>query len=279
MKTSPAQNGVVSKSISVETDSADMRMIRLRFTVDVDAPIIAKPRLRFVLTMVEGRAASRTMLLHRTDGKPLEILGTEIDVQGLVVKTDSVTKAATKDRIEAVPGDVWIELASDPEVNASSHQGSIRLETNHPEIPQLDIPYALRVRPLIEARPPQLNFWLSGGTAEGRSTIVSLTQNGKEPFAITAVEVSHPELFWATAASTKPATRQNMRVGLVDGLETGSIKGSIEGFIEIHTTDPNRSKLKVPVLVAPKRSLTRRRVQTQPSPTPGTGNPSLAKED
>jgi hypothetical protein len=70
-----------------------------------------------------------------------------------------------------------------------------------------------------------------------------------------------------------------MRVGLVDGLETGSIKGSIEGFIEIHTTDPNRSKLKVPVLVAPKRSLTRRRVQTQPSPTPGTGNPSLAKED
>jgi hypothetical protein len=270
MKTSPAQNGVISKSISVQTDSPEMRTIRLRFTVDVDAPIIAKPRLRFVLTLVEGFSASRTMLLHRTDGEPLEILSAEIDAQGLLVKTESVKKAVRKDRIDAVPGDVWIELTNDPKIDTWTRQGSIRLETNHPELRQLDVPYALRVRPLIEARPPQVNFWLSGGTAEGRSAILSLAQNGKEDFAITDVKVSHPELFWATSASEKPATRQNLRVGLVDGLETGSIKGSIEGFVQVHTTDPNRPTVTVPVLIAPKRSLTRRRVRTQPPPTPVT---------
>ena len=229
MKTSSVQNGMVSKSISVETDSPDLRTARLRFTVDIEAPIIAKPRLRFVLSVIEGNTGNVGLALHRADGEALEILKTEIDVGGLRVTAEPIAKADKRDRIELLPGDVWLELAVDPAAKPVSNRGSIRLTTNHPQAPELEVPYVLRVRPLIESRPPQVNLWLSGGTAEGRSTIVSLNQNGKKAFRITDAEVSHPELFWAKFSSTQAAPRQTVRVGLVEGVEMGSITGSITG--------------------------------------------------
>ena len=40
IKTSPMQNGRISKSINVVTDAADARNIRLRFTIGVETSIV-----------------------------------------------------------------------------------------------------------------------------------------------------------------------------------------------------------------------------------------------
>ena len=190
MKTSPVQNGPISKRISVETDAPGARSFRLRFKAEVEAPVLAKPRLRFIITAIEGEAASRRILLHRTDGKVLEVHGAKTGNKALMAKSIAVTKKTREGGMEAEPGDVWIELATKPAERPANSNGSVRLSTNHPDLPTLDVPYTLRVRPLIELRPATVRLWFSEASAGRRRSAVSLTRNGGQKFRITGTEVS-----------------------------------------------------------------------------------------
>ena len=264
MHTSPVQDGRVSKSISVQTDAPLSRVINLRFTVEVKAAIKVKPRLRLNLTTLQGETVSRGILLHRTDGKSLEILGVETGDPSLVASVVPIAEPTKKEGYPAVAGDVWIEVAVGPKTSVGSRTGTARVFTNHPDLPQLDVPYTLRVRPLIEVRPATVRLWLSGGSAEGNSTLLSLRGNAGHEFSVTGIEVSHPEIFFATAGTNEELMQHRIRVGLVKGLDRESVKSSIEGSIRIRTDSTVRPVVDIPVLVAPKRALTRRPVYRKP---------------
>jgi hypothetical protein len=57
LKTSANQNRRFSKAINVVTDAEDARSFSLRFTVDVRAPIVARPSYRLSLTAISGSAS------------------------------------------------------------------------------------------------------------------------------------------------------------------------------------------------------------------------------
>ena len=278
LKTSVNQNRRFSKSINVVTDAENARGFSLRFTVDVRAPIVAKPSYRLSLTAIAGSASSAGILLHRTDGKPLEIADLTLDHPDLVVRARPVKDeaeatpvpknagdlwselASRTKKIQAAPGDVWIDLAVTSSAPPGTTTGTLRFTTNDPDAPTMSWPYTVRVRPLIEARPAEVRLWLSeGGMHDGRSSIVNLSRTTKGEFAITGVEVSHPEVFNATPMSTAAASRQAVRVRVAEGLDRNEMTGRIKGSIRIHTDDAELAVVEISVIVAPTRALAVRR--------------------
>ena len=71
--TRPTQSGTVSKSISVATDAANAKSLRLSFKFTVETVISMTPRPQIFTNSVIGSEASGRILMHRTDGKRLEI--------------------------------------------------------------------------------------------------------------------------------------------------------------------------------------------------------------
>jgi hypothetical protein len=241
-------------------------------------PIEVLPSFRFVLNTIEGKDSNERILLRRTDGEALVIRKTLVPMVGVTVTAEQVDAtlpdaehggdadstpwgAAAPAAIAAEAGDVWLEMAADATLAAGRYSDVVRLATNHPEAAEIEIPYTIRVRPLIDARPVVVRLWTAPTTKDpGRSAIVTLTHYGDRKFSITGVEVSNPEIFTAAAYSGEPSTQQSIRTGLVEGLDAATLGASMEGWIRVTTDDPERPVIEVPVLVAPTQTLSRRPV-------------------
>ncbi len=279
MKTAVSQNGRVSKSVNVYTSEPGAKNLRLRFTVDVRMPIAATPSFRFVLNTIEGQDASQRILLRRTDGEPLEIRRTKVPLTGVTVTAHAVDnpppQASPQPEATQTPwgeahqqktqaaetGDVWLDMEASTSLAAGRYSDAVRLATNHPEAPEIEIPFTIRVRPLIEARPAVVRMWTAPTTnSPGRSGIVTLQHHGDRSFGVSSIEVSHPEIFTAVAYGKDPSTQQSIRTALVEGLDAATLGASFEGWIRVTTDDPEKPILEIPVLVAPTRTLSRRPV-------------------
>jgi len=259
MRTAPLQNRRVTKSIAVRTDAKSVLNLNLRFSVEVRAPIVFKPNSRLVISTVEGEEARKRVLLRRADGEALQILSADAGDPTLSVITEPVVKKERTNDYEAAPGDVWLELVLPADSPTGSRTGKLRLSTNDPIASSFEVPFAMRVRTLIEYRPDGVRLWPTPSrSGDGYSAFVNLNRNGEGSFTITGIDVSHPDVFSAAVVSSEPARRQTVRVELAEGLGPEAINGTIEGWIEINTDDPVRKKLEVPVVVASTREGTRR---------------------
>jgi len=279
MKTAATQRGRVSKTVNVYTDAAGVENLGLRFTVDVRMPIEALPSYRFSMNTIEGRSSKDRILLRRTDGKKLVIRTTATPPAGVTVTAEPVDgtppetvskaeedptpwgSASAAAPIPTEPGDVWLEMEAEGTLAAGRYSDVVRLATNDPEAAEIQIPYTIRVRPLIDARPATVRLW-TAPTADdrGRSAIVTLSHYGSRKFSITGLEVSNPEIFTAEAYSREPSTQQTIRTSLVEGLDPSALDAVVEGWIRVTTNDPERPVIEVPVLVAPSQALSRRAV-------------------
>ena len=103
MTTSIVQQGRVSKTIGVRTDSASSPNLQLRFSVEIHRPISAAPAFRFHLTTVEGTAVSERILLHRVDGQEFSVRRTKVDRTDLVA-TFEVATGKKNDTPKSPPG-------------------------------------------------------------------------------------------------------------------------------------------------------------------------------
>jgi hypothetical protein len=264
MRTAPLEDRRITKSIAVRTDAPDLPHLNLRFSVEVRAPIVFKPSSRLVISTVEGEETRKKVLLQRADGEPLEILSADTGDPTLKVVAEPVVKKERTNDYEAAPGDVWLELILPADSPIGSRTGKLRLATNDPIAPSLEVPFAMRVRSLIEFRPDGIRLWPSPGrSGDGYSAFVNLNRNGTGVFTITGIDVSHPEVFSASAIPSEPAGRQTVRVELIEGLGPEAIEATVDGWIKIRTDDPVRSVVEVPVVVASNREGTRRPFQTR----------------
>jgi len=292
LRTAPNQNGRLSKSISVTTDAPDARNLHLRFNVNVRAPVVARPAFRFNLTAVTGSTASTRVLLHRTDGKPLAIHDLTLDEPDLMVRARPVNAAGEptpppKDaaemwtelatvtpRFKGEAGDVWIDLAVKASAAPGTRSGTLRFKTNHPDAPEMRLPYLVRVRPVIEARPRTLRLWLpEEGSQQVRSAIVSLRRADGGELTITEVEVSDPEVFAAAADSTAASPRQVVRASIVKGVDASKMTDILHGWIRVKTDDAQQPVVEIPVTVASRRP----RGTGRSLPTPRPATPGLTR--
>jgi hypothetical protein len=245
--------------IAVNTDSKEVPNLTLRFTVESKAPILFEPRAQFVVYTFEGEAARERLLLRHADGEKLEVHSAESDNEYLETVIQPVVEKERLGEIEAKPGDVWLDLVLSPGAPLGTLSGKIQIATNHPMARSFDVHYVVRVRQVIQARPNGVRLWLLGSKkGEGASTFVSVNHNQPGDFKITAISVSHPEIFTAATLSTEGAGQQTVRVKLVEGLTPEILGKTIEGWIEISTDIQTGVKLELPVLVAPTRAGTRR---------------------
>ena len=259
MRTSPLQDNRISKSIAVRTDAKDLLTLNLRFSATVRAPIVFEPSNRLVISTVEGLEKRNRLLLRRSDGEALEIFSVDSGDQKLIVVTEPVVEKESSNNYEAAPGDVWLEVVLPADSPIGHRTGKLRISTNDPIAKSFDLPFATRVRALIEHRPDGVRLWTTPSrTGDGYSGFVTLNRNGEGFFSITGISVSHPEIFSAAVVSSEAAKRQTVRVELAQGLGPEAISSTIEGWIEITTDHPIRSKIEVPVLVASSREATRR---------------------
>lgn len=273
LKTAAGQSGRISKLIAVTTDAPGTPEIRLRFSADVRMPVTVSPAYRFSLTVIEGRSGAVRLSLARDDGRPLRILEASPDREGLELVVASAVAAAESGpdasrgtrtpwgQVEQapsapppVPGAIPLELRTSPSLPAGTLSGVVRITTDHPEAPSLEIPYTIRVRPLIEALPASVRMWASASAGDtGRSTFLRLRHNGGRAFAISAVEVSHPQHIVATAVPLAASSEQTVRVALQEGLDATSVGAGVQAWVRISTTDDGRPTVEVPVLVSPAR--------------------------
>ncbi|MEJ2583280.1 MAG: hypothetical protein P8127_16880, partial [Acidobacteriota bacterium] len=133
------------------------------------------PHDRLVISAMKGERKTARVLLRRADGQALEVLQAETGNQALFAKTETVERREEYDGVEAVPGDVWLELALEDDAPVGSWTGKVKLKTNHPIATAVDVPYAARVRPVIEPHPRGARLWSSpSGTGDGISAVVTL---------------------------------------------------------------------------------------------------------
>ena len=270
ISTLPNQSGKLSKSIHVQTDAPGARSILLRFTVAIEQPIEARPRLKLLVTATEGHEASGGILLRRSDRVRLEVYDSAVDRPGLFVSTQKVEAKGSFGDLRAEPGDVWLKLSAAADHPVGVVNGTIRLQTNHPKLSELEVPYTVRVRPLMEVRPDVVRLWpATSVNMPGRYAIIGISRVDGHGFSVTGVESSHPEVFSAAAAPEPGSGLQRVRVDLADELAKEQFMGSFDGRLTIRTDDPDKPVLSVPVIVAPTRALTRR----SPRPTLATGAP------
>jgi hypothetical protein len=259
LRTAPLLDRRVSKSVAVRTDASDASSINLRFSVNVETPLRVLPHDRLVISAMRGERKTARVLLRRADGQALEVLRAETGSQVLFAKTETVKRREKRDGVEAVPGDVWLEMALEDDAPVGSWTGKLKLKTNHPIAATVDVPYAARVRPVIESRPRGARLWSSpSGTGEGVSAILALQNNAGAEFSITGVEVSHPDVFSASVVSPEPGVRQMLRVELIPDARSRNFAGTIEGWLRISTGANEREPVEVPVFVASSREGTLR---------------------
>jgi hypothetical protein len=270
IETTVVQHGKVSKSVTVQTDAPAQDTVRLVINFEAVASIIAAPRLRLHLNAVEGERGSARILLHRPDGERLAISPTPqepgefpVDLKIVGIPVSETTALSGGGR--AVPGDVWLEAVMAPHGEPVRWTGRVRVETNHPDAALLEVPISVWVRPVFDVRPQRVNLWIPEDASEMQPVTVRVTHAARKPFEVTNIEVSHPELFSATALTTSARRFHTIRVQLNDGVDVSKIHDMIKGSLRLHSSDPAEPVIDIQVGLSPVQARAR-----QPAARGGT---------
>jgi hypothetical protein len=270
IKINPGSSGSHAKNVTVTTDAAGAPVLRLTLAYTAVNPISASPRFRLYLNTVEGESESSRVLLHRTDGEALEAKIVEVTPNDRVtVSLEPV--AATEDRgsNRGTPGDVWVVAATREGVRTGNANGMVSLTTNDPRVPKLEIPLYLRVRPVLEVRPQSITLWPAAGGPGGMTAKIRLSHSSRQPFEVTGVEVSHPELLAARVASSAGQPIQAIAVNLSDDAAVG--EGPIRGWIRLATSVPGKELVEVPVVITEQHEALKRSRRPLPSRSSSAG--------
>jgi hypothetical protein len=244
--TKPTQNGRVNKVVSVRTDAPGAENLRLSLSFVAQAPIIIRPGARLYVNAVEGSGKTGRILLHRTDGKPLEVL--KVESQG-AVKIEAQA-AQDGDPQGAVAGDVWLQAEILPTDPVRREDTVVAVHTNHPDRPVVEVPVTTWVRGLIEPRPDRVSLWVNQSTHAGRSTTIRITHNGGKPFEVQAVESLRPEIIRVVPMTTDARTAHTVRVELAPDVDLASLQLPLSTTIRISSSEERRPVVEVPVTVS-----------------------------
>lgn len=269
--TRPTQSGTVSKSISVATDAPNAKSLRLSFKFAVETIISMTPRPQIFANAMVGEQADGRILMHRNDGKKLEISAvryesSEIEVVALPVDLKAENPAGFK----PADGDVWLVAKVKEDTAPGNHSLKVWLTTNHPKLTEVEIPVTFRIRAIISAHPEQVRLWLQTGSAGARGTLFRVNHNGGADFEVKSIKAEDESVVTASLVGEGPARMHSIRVEASPDLDVADLgqKGKTTELV-ITTSDPKQPEIRVPVLVAQRQVVTR----------PGRGPAELRPSD
>lgn len=261
----------------------------MTFTAETVISIL--PRATLYLNGIVGGTLESRILLSRQDGKPLEISGIRCEdpglkLQAVAVDPDSDQLPKTRNGEKPTEGGIWLQASLEGDVVPGNRSGTVWITTNHPKMKEMQIPYSVRVRPVLEVRPSMVRLWLSDADDTPRTTMFRVVHNGGKPFSIAELKVADEDLIQvANMDDGKPSAYHNIKVDLHPSktVEDFSIPRQTKLFVK--TTDPTNPELEVPVSIQVRATAHRRpptatrksdSETSRPSPRPlPTGTPMV----
>jgi hypothetical protein len=274
IKTSPFRDRSYNKSIAVHTNVPGEEYLQLRLIAKSVAAISIKPRAYLVLNAVEGEASSARIYLHRNDNKALELSGVVDDLPiELTARVGEAQSAMEYEGAAIEAGDLWVELEIPEDQPHFQGSGSLSLRTNHPLVPEFKIPVRLIMRPLIDVRPNRVNIWVDPARERQQESTVRIVHAHQQPFEVTAVEVSDPDIVSASLSTEGSRMYHVLRVGLVEGIDLNGFRSALSGTIRVHTTESRKPLIEIPLMVSARGQHRRRTTGGGSLPT-ATGTPT-----
>jgi hypothetical protein len=180
--------------------------------------------------------------LWSTDGKALEIRSIKTPFPWVVATARRPTDA---ERTPEVTADQWrLEVSLAPDAPIGPLKDSIRVMTNHPEEPEIEIPLSGNVRTVLHFQPGEVDFGkLVRPMKEAKRFVVKLFNFGKDPVELRSVETDLP--FVTVSFSAEEAGRR-YRVELL--LAADAPKGKLEGHLKAETSSATMPTVEIPVL-------------------------------
>lgn len=253
VKTSEFQHGSLSKSVTVHTDQLGVEDLRLFFKFEVEAPILVRPHPGLSLTGVEMQQIQAKVVLHRSDGKRLELSDPHSDLpMKLSLAIRPVTAAELGDaRLGAQPGDLVLAATAPPQPAVEHQMGKVTVTTNDPDRPRLELPVSVWIRDAIIVRPAGLTLQLTPAGVRGQRSVVRLSSPVRRPFKVTTVGVSRPDLIAVEVDSEVPKLSHVLRVELAEGVDPSRVHEAVDITLKVSTTEPARPSLEIPVTIVP----------------------------
>ena len=253
IKTTATQGGVTSKGISVITDAKGAEKFTLSMSFRAVPAVTVLPRPRIFLSGIQGDTVSNTLVVRRHDGEPLEIQDIVVNNDQLKVTATKVTKAGQVDRQKVAPGDVVVVVAPVAGTGPVTANGRLKLKTNHPDAPEIDVPYTLRLRAIIEARPAQVRLLIEEGNKAGRMTLLRVVNHRRDSFKLTGFTASAPEIFSAHLTDGDVAAQvHTVAVMLTDDVVPGAIDQRRIETLVVQTDDSAHPEIAIPVMIEPR---------------------------
>lgn len=280
------------KSITVTTDCQDAKIINLSFQFPIETMITVLPRPNLFSQFIVGDGKTERLLLHRNDGNKLEVseVRYESDAIDITVKPVNPDAKAPAGFKNPGPGDVWLIARAKNDAEPGHHSTKVWLTTNHPEMPELQVPVSFRIRPEISVYPQEVRLWVQRGGQGPKGTVFRLNHNRGTAFTIKEIRVEDPELLTAVEIAPKPDRMANIRLDVPDDFPYDSLgTAGKKTEIVVVTSEPEAREIRVPVTIMEHRAPAgrrsggvadlrpvdiQRRGLTRPAPTPlPTGTP------
>ncbi len=234
-----AFEGAIAKEVTVFTSDAANPAIQLTIRAQVQAALDAQPGyFRFMHT--QGTPAETSQqVIWSADYPDLTVLSVQSPLPSITV---SFRPATEQERLAGPRGRQWVvvaTLAAEPPTGPLS--GDVRIETNHPRQPVLEVPVAGYVRPLLMVTPPTADFGSFSGGQPRRGSVL-ITNYGSEPVELLAVD---SDVRGLTARIEERDKGKRFDIALT--LDASVPKGAFSGSLRVRTDSARQPLLEVPV--------------------------------
>jgi hypothetical protein len=234
-------DGPIAKHITVLTNDPDTPRLVLTLRIDVQAFLRASPSFVRILQVQTQEPEKVGINLWATDGQALEIRKVETPADWVVA---TVRRPTDAERTPDAGADQWrLEVSLTEAAPLGPLGETLRLETNHPEEPVLEIPLSGNVRRILHIQPAQADFGKNAKpTRDAKRFVIKLFNFGKEPVEVRSLDSDLP---FVTASIEPEEAGRRFRVELV--LAADAPKGKFEGRVKVETSSTVMPTIEIPV--------------------------------
>lgn len=234
-------DGPIAKRISVLSNDPDAPRLVLTIQAEVQAILRAQPGYVRMLHVESEPSAPTGVNLWATDGREIEILAIETPEKYVEA---SFREATAAERVAGVEARQWrIEIRLTDKAPFGPLAGTIRVRTNHPDEPTLELALGGNVRRLIHAQPGTVDFGrVRLPLKEPRRFVFKLHNFGTPPVEVTSITTDLPHV---SASFSAEQEGRRWRVELLLAPEVP--KGKLEGTLVIATSSPVAPRVELPI--------------------------------
>jgi len=196
---------------------------------------------------VLGENITRTLVVRRGDGKPLELTRVEVtdpSVQVAQVKVTAENADPEGAPYGARPGDIRLTFTAPVANQVGSRSGNVKFSTNHPEKPELTLPMAINIQPVVRVTPSRVGLrWQIGAAAT--PVRANLAHGVSRSFRATGVELTGD----LPSCTARIASDKAAAVQVVEIAASGEPPepGVYNGAAKVKTDVPGAAELEIPV--------------------------------